>query len=455
MAEAKVKALPPPASIMRMRAELGTRGYSSQEFAISGEALSFRRCGEEEASVGTVRVADMAPYCTRVAVFRPIDPARFCGTAVVEWLNCRDGMDTVPQWLRMHRHIVRSGMAWIGVSTHRVGVEGDAGNQRPTHLKAADPVRYADLNHPGDAFSYDMFRQASVLLRRGALSLPPPTCVLGVGSSQSARFLTTYINAVDPSGEAFDGFLLTGRHRSAATLDGASLCGGVVPVRDDASVPVIVLQPETDIWGRMQSFDVRQADTAGFRLWEIAGTAHADSYIVKVGKIDDGTANSAELAAAYAVEPGERVLLKAPMNASPAFHYVHHAALEQLEAWARRGVPPPSGPPLAGDGPTGIVRDGRGIAVGGVRTPWVDCPTQIHSGENDERGEFAALFGRTLPLPPGMLQRLYPGGAADYVEQFAAALRRSIAAGFLLDADAPEILGLAQAHFATLGETAH
>jgi hypothetical protein len=439
---------------MRMRADLGVMAYSSEEFAISGEARSFEPCARGEASGATARTADVAPYCTRVVVFRPSDPARFRGTAVVEWLNCRDGTDIIPQWLRMHRHIVRSGMAWIGVSTHRIGVEGVPGGEGSTHLKAADPVRYAGLAHPGDAFCYDMFRQAALLLRCGALSLPPPACVLGTGSSQSARYLTTFINAVGPACEAFDGFLLTGRHRSAATLDGASICGGEVPVRDDTRAPVIVLQPETDIFGRMQSVDVRQADTARFRLWEVAGAAHADSYTVKVGKIDDGTVGAAALAAAYAAVPNERMPLSAPMNASPAFHYVHHAALEHLEAWARAGVPPPSAPLLAGDRATGIVRDHWGVAVGGVRTPWVDCPAQVHSGVNGERCEFAALFGRTLPLPPGALARLYPGGGADYLGQFAAALGRSIAAGFLLEADAPEILRLAQAQFAALTGTA-
>lgn len=429
---------------MGMRADLGIMGYMSQEFAVSGEARSFGEGGREKS----------ARYCTRVAVFRPSDPARFSGIAVVEWLNCRDGADTIPQWLRLHRHIVRRGMAWIGVSMHRTGVHGDANGQGSTHLKAVDPERYADLDHPGDAFSYDIFRQAALLLRRGVLSLARPTCVLGVGSSQSARFLTTYINAVDPAGEAFDGFLLTGRHRSAAKLDGASVGEGMVPIRDDVRAPVLVLQPETDIFGRMQSFGVRQADTARFRSWEIAGAAHADSYIVNVGKIDDGTVPVTALAGAYAVEPNERMPLAAPMNASPAFHYVHHAALEHLEAWARRGAEPPSAALLAGDRTTGILRDDWGIALGGVRTPWVDCPAQIHSGENGEPDEFAALFGRTVPLPPGALARLYPGGAADYLQHFAAALQRSIAAGFLLEADASEVLALAEAQFMAAAETA-
>ena len=212
MTATQARALPPPASVMRMRVDLATMGYLSEEFAISGQARLFVHGSAAGPSPGPAGVGASAAFCTRVAVFRPSDPARFCGTAVVEWLNCRDGIDTVPQWLRMHRHIVRSGMAWVGVSANRTGVEGDAGSKGTVHLKAADPVRYAGLDHPGDAFSYDIFRQAALLLRRGALSVPPPTCVLGVGSSQSARYLTAYGNAMHTLGRTFDGFLLSGRH---------------------------------------------------------------------------------------------------------------------------------------------------------------------------------------------------------------------------------------------------
>ena len=444
MRTVQVRALPPPASVMRMRVDLENMGYLSEEFTISGEARSFAGDSAEEPSLPTIRAAGTARYCTRVAIFRPSDPARFSGTAVVEWLNCRDGTDTVPQWLRMHRHIVRSGMAWVGVSTQRIAIEGDGDRGG---LKAADPARYADLHHPGDAFSYDIFRQASLLIGQGDLLFPAPTCMLALGSSQSARYLTTYINAVEVSAGTFDGFLLTGRHKSAATLDGASVCGNRVPVRDDIGVPVMVLQSETDVFGRMNSFAVRQEDTGRFRLWEVAGTAHADSYITRVGKIDDGMADAAALAAAYPVGASERLRLKAPMNASPAFHYVHQAALHHLESWARSGLPPPSAPHLSGDPARGIMRDRWGIALGGVRTPWVDCPALVYSGENDERGEFEALFGQTLALPPGALSRLYPGGAEDYLDRFASALHRAIAGGFLLEADAREIGDLARALF--------
>lgn len=434
-----------------MRIDVEPMGYTAEEFTLSGQARTVGSgFAPTEANSAAVQTK---PYRTRIIVFRPRDPARFSGTAVVEWLNCRQGIDTIPEWLRMQRHIVREGMAWIGVSAQRAGVESGVPGSVRGPLKAQDPIRYRDLHHPGDAFSYDIFRQAALCLRNGQLPLTP-TCVLGVGSSQSARYLSRYVESMEPLRPAFDGFLLTGRHRSAATWNGESVGGGRIPVRRDADVPVFVVQSETDVFGRMESFQVRQADTPRFRLWEVAGAAHADAYVTRVGTIDDGTADTATLAAAYVVMPSERLPLAAPMNASPAFHYVHHAALQHLETWARSAPPPPTAPVLGGSPGQGIARDGLGIALGGVRTPWADCPALVHSGDNGERDEFAALFGRTVPLPPGALARLYPGGAADYLARFAAALRRAIAAGFLLDADAPEILGLAQAQFAALAETA-
>lgn len=438
--------LPGAVSLQSMRIDLEGRGYCAREFTLSGLA---RTLGSK------LTAGDGAAFCTRVIVFGPRDPARFSGTAVVEWLNCRQGIDTIPQWLRLQRHIVREGMAWVGVSAQRAGVEAGVPGNVAGHLKAQDPVRYHALHHPGDAFSYDMFHQAALALRRGELVLPPPACVLGVGSSQSARYLSRYVEAVDPLRPAFDGFLLTGRHQSAATPAGESIGEERVPVRDDVDVPVLVVQSETDVFGRMQSFEVRQADTPRFRMWEVATAAHADAYVTRVGTIDDGTVDAAALSDAYVVMPSQRLPLAVRMNASPASHYVHHAALQHLEAWARSGAAPPTASLLGGDPRLGIARDRLGIALGGVRTPWADCPAEIHSGDNGERDEFAALFGSTRPLPPGTLSELYPGGPGDYLDRFAAALGKAIGAGFLLEADAAEILALASVQFAALVVPTH
>lgn len=440
--------LPNPVSSLGGRFDLQRAGYIAEEFVLQGEATSFEACaaGASDCDEHVTR-ASATNYCTRLMVFRPIDPARYCGTTIVEWLNVRHGGDIASEWTRTHRHIMRKGMIWVGVSAQRAGVEGDAARIKLPHLKALDPKRYANLDHPGDAFSFDIFSQAGLLIKRGALSFAPPTCMLAVGFSEAARYLTTYANLIDARARAFDGFLIGGRHRSAASLSGASVCGQRVPLRDGLRVPVFVVQSETDPFGRMQSSEVRQADTDRFRLWEIAGAAHVDTYLNGAGQIDDGLFEIADLAAAYAPERAIWVWPRFAMNASPAYHYVEMAALHHLEVWARTGQQPPAGAILRGAPGQGIARDHMGVALGGVRTPWADCPVQIYSGVNDQSDEIDMLYGRTTALAPHALDKLYPGGLDDYMRRFESSLRRAVDAGFILEDDVQENQQLARALF--------
>ena len=63
---------------------------------------------------------------------------------------------------------------------------------------------------------------------------------------------------------------------------------------------------------------------------------------------------------------------------------------------------------------------------------------------------FAVLAGRTDPFDQQTLERLYPGGRAEYLERFAASLDATIAAGFLRPEDRAEILALAEASYDAL-----
>ncbi|WP_462187171.1 MULTISPECIES: alpha/beta hydrolase domain-containing protein [unclassified Frankia] len=189
--------------------------YLAEEFFVSGTADSYAATGPLTSDGRwDVVVAGQAPFRTRLIVYRPADPTAFNGTAVVEWLNVSAGMDAAAAWLTTHRHLLRAGFAWVGVSAQRIGIEGietaeeagvevravagdggasgsnaggggasgsnagegGAGEQRGTgwwpivpSLKSADPTRYAILSHPGDAYSFDIFRQAGETVRRGLL----------------------------------------------------------------------------------------------------------------------------------------------------------------------------------------------------------------------------------------------------------------------------------------------
>jgi len=206
----------PPALVLSSF-DLTPLGYTTDEFFVSGTASSYTLSGAPTADGRwNVVPAETAPYATRIVVVRPTDPQKFNGTVVVEWLNVSAGADGAPDWNAAHREIIRNGYAYVGVSAQRVGVEGGHSLvAMGTPLKKADPVRYGSLSHPGDSFAYDIFSQVGSLLRaphaNKVLGPLMPTCVIAVGESQSASFLTTYVNAVDPLAKLYDGFLIHSR----------------------------------------------------------------------------------------------------------------------------------------------------------------------------------------------------------------------------------------------------
>ena len=95
--------------------------------------------------------------------------------------------------------------------------------------------------------------------------------------------------------------------------------------------------------------------------------------------------------------------------------------------------------------PPKLALDELGNAKGGIRTPWVDAPTAKLSGFGNTGGPFAFLLGTTEAFDAATLQRLYPGGQADYLRKFDAALARTVKAGFMLPADQAEARALAAA----------
>ena len=94
--------------------------------------------------------------------------------------------------------------------------------------------------------------------------------------------------------------------------------------------------------------------------------------------------------------------------------------------------------------------DANGLALGGVRTPWVDVPTMRLTGYGNSGGFLAAIAGISEPFSKAKLEELYPHGKAEYLGRFAAALDRAIAEGHLLREDRQEILDIAAINFDAL-----
>jgi Alpha/beta hydrolase domain len=315
------------------------------------------------------------------------------------------GFDAAPDWTATHTMLVRDGFVWIGVSAQYIGVHGGAPLDRHLALTEVDPARYGPLRHPGDTYSYDIFSQAGLAARRLAPALLGglrPKRVIAVGQSQSAARLVI-INAIHPLAHVYDGFLVHSRGAGAATLslpqpvfDGPPLA----LVRDDVDVPVLTFQTETDVVA-IGFFAARQPDGHNIRTWEVAGTAHGDTYITDVGRTDRGpaAADTTYLPPVYSILGGT-IACDLPINAGPQ-HYVLSAALRQLVRWVRSGRSPASTPPLS-------VRAGSPPILERDRTPQVDVPVAVVSGIGQPDRSPCGRLGTTIAFDAATLASLYP-----------------------------------------------
>jgi Alpha/beta hydrolase domain len=293
------------------------------------------------------------------------------------------------------------------------------------------------MSRSGDQFSYDIFTQAARALLDGGRSSPlapwHPKRLLAVGESQSALYLTTYIDAIQPLYHLFDGFLVHSRAGGAVGIPGGSPSGGTfgggVRIRTDIGVPVLMMITETDEeFG--QYYLARQPDTRFIRLWDIAGASHADSYIVAPSELGSLGCTS--------------------LNDAPS-HFVFEAALSAVNSWMQSGHPPPSAPRmeihLVGGVPA-VQDDSEGTALGGIQGPWEQVPVAAYSG-NAPAGSpgFCVLFGATHPFSQSQLQTRY-GSKSAYLKAYATALERDIKAGYILPADTQQVFAFAhQAQF--------
>jgi hypothetical protein len=424
--------------------DLAAVGYVREEYFFSGTTAAYEAPAPLDPNgLWTVTPGESAPYKTRLLVYRPASEKHFKGTVVAEWLNVSGGLDSAPDWITAHVEMIRSGMIWVGVSVQFVGVEGGGSGFVNFPLKGVNRARYGTLSHPGDSFSYDIFSQAGQAIRdlSGTARLGGFVVkrLLAVGESQSAFRMTTYVNAVHPIAGVYDGFLVHSRGDDGAPLSQSPQ--PVVPaptptlIRTDLDVPVLTFQTETDVIG-LGSLASRQPDTKGLRLWEVAGTAHADVYTLFTGWSDIGDSPDF-VAIVVTASPIPGIIECArPINAGPQ-HFVLNAALAALDRWVRRGKPPRSAPWLdvsPGDPPS-FVLDEHGNVRGGIRTPWLDVPVATLSGLGQTGSAFCGLFGTTMPFDPATLAALYPTSRA-FTKAFTKATKRAARRGHLRRKDA-------------------
>jgi hypothetical protein len=377
-----------------------------------------------------------APYRTRVLVREPAKASAFSGTVIVEWLNVSGGLDANPEWVSLSNEIVRAGDAWVGVSAQRIGVQGGpvlvnvqgvpGADQAGKGLKAIDPARYGTLAHPGDGFSFDTYTQVARAIRTGA-------GLIAAGESQSAFALVSYLNGVQPLTQAFDGFFIHSRGAIGLPLvapgqyaDIAGAISGTSTIfRTDQTVPILDIQTETDVASILNSYAARQPDSKHFRLWEVAGTAHADAHLLGPS--------------------AKYINCGVPINNGP-MHIVAKAALRALTVWMTTGKAPVTAPRIdviSGATPQ-VARNADGIALGGIRTPPVDVPVSALSGApGPNPSTICLLLGSSKPLSAAQLTQVAPS-RAKYLQRFEADANSMIKAGFALPQDRAALLSFAE-----------
>ena len=334
--------------------EVERRGYVMEEFLLAGTARSYEAVSgtvAERDGRWRVQVASTKPYVTRLYVVRPADPRRFNGVVVVNWQNVTTGVDLGSPFggPGAFGDEISRGYAWVGVTTQELAVTGVARDRgfpglpaRTVGLREWDPQRYGTLQHPGDAFSYDIFSQAGRLVKAGpsASGVDPlgglrPRMVLATGGSQSATRLTSYINAAHSGERVYDGFLLYahwGFHQPLVEQDHLAMFvpaaaggyAGSCRIRDDGGVPVLVQSSECE---HPTSVAARQPDSPTYRHWEIAGASHVPFQPPPPG---------APAAASSAAQ--------GPMPNAINWTYLLDSALRSLVRWVDRKQPPASQP---------------------------------------------------------------------------------------------------------------
>ena len=452
---------------------LASYGYVEREFLMSGTTNIYRESGLWGPNGRwNVSVAQSAvPYTTRLLVRYPANPAKFNGTVVVEWLNDTTGGDQDPVWSEIYNEVLSQGYAYVGVTAQTAGMD---------ELKAWDSKRYGALGDSNDGQSYDIFTQAAQAVRADSATLLgglSPRAVIGMGDSQSAFRLDTYVNAIQPVSRAFDGFIAIGRSVFAAPIGGGLVGFSPFPayVRTDNTTPFIQLNTEGDI-EELGAALVRQPDNAYLRTWELAGAAHIDLH---EGLYEGNTIEREEPTVTAPKCVFGQVVNGATAPDSVGVYELEDAALADMQKWITHGVAPPAADQIATIPFFNVVlRDRYGNALGGIRLPDIQVPTATYSAINfyvpSEQSltpsqllstlesiftalETGAITNTTLrdeglcllegyytPFSAARLRALYPTHS-DYVSGFTTAAASDLASGFLTQSDYNAAVAAAQA----------
>jgi hypothetical protein len=418
-------------------------GYTQREYTYSGTARAY----------GANRPP--ASYATRMLVFAPKSAKRFSGTVIVEWNNVTAQLDAPADFEWAYPQVIADGDAYVEVTAQQAGLCGlgltgaPAGGKvalcTPTSVKGFDPVRYATLHHPGDAYSFDIFSQALQAVKhpRGVnpLSHLHPRVVLAAGESQSAWELDNYIrDGADAAARLADGFLIdSDLNRPEPTA---------------YRVPTLFIWGEDSVRKSTKTFGRNHVG------WSVSGAGHTDYWLLQhlvpvilgtelnTPPVSKSRERSLEWTDGKYGQGGGALSDTCAGGEQYPRRYVVDAAFRDLARWARTGKRAPSVPPLkfskAGlpPGPVpfnlGVIfkTDAQGNALGGLREPVITVPVATYIGNA------CPLLGTSTPLAHRRLVALYLSHAV-YVRKMIKATASAVQHRFMTRRDGRDLIARA------------
>lgn len=416
---------------------LGSYGYSEQEFFLEGEGYRYDTSVPFDQTAPRIETGGpdgdgTYPFKTRIVVRRPLNPAEANGIVIAEWNNVTSTQDVEFNWFGDPYYLLENGYTFVGVTAQTMGVSS---------LKAFNHARYGSLTVNGngtvptgggndaDALSYDVFSSVVNALQGTRNGVDPlaginPVRVIASGDSQSCGRLSTHYNKIEPTHGIVDGYLLT-VCTSALRID-----------RPEKAIRII-----TETENRRPRTIADLPDTGSIRHWEVAAASH-------LPRVAFDNLNPV-LSRDFMVGTAE--CEKFPLSRIK-WPFTQNIAIKDLASWSSGGAAPPIAPrgqyqseipPAPADA---LARDQHGIALGGIRYPDVTVPTALNDGTNTALPDgplfsaFCGLYGSSTPFDPATLHSLYTD-QADYLAKYSKAADDLVGDGFILQEDADRLKG--------------
>jgi Alpha/beta hydrolase domain len=402
-------AVPPPSGVVG-EPKLNTTfmsdyGYVEREFKMSGTTNVYRENGlwGSNGEWGIAVSQSGVPYTTRVLVRYPSKPSNFNGTVIFEWSNVTTGGDQDPVWSEIGEEAIRQGYAFATVTAQKAGMED---------LVRWNPKRYSGLGDSNDGQSYSIFTQAAEAVKADSATMLgglTPKREIGMGDSQSAFRVDTYVNAFQPVTHAFNGFVAVGRAVTTAPIGNGLISVSPFPahIRTNNTAPFIQLNTQGDIV-ELDAAAARQPDNNDLRTWELPGASHIDAhegaYEVETIAREEPTVPVPKCIFGTPIEGTDTPLDGVNQVNNTSLFEVENGALMDMQKWLAEGVPAPHEPSQISTIPVFFFFDefdlvnsnAYGVGNGGIRMPEAEVPTEEYSVLNFSKPSQEGLSGPAL-----------------------------------------------------------